>query len=217
MPILRATVPRTGIVSHGERPAHRRDGSLRLPPRIQQHRGHDPPFGTLPTSHPFHQQAPPREPKRSGHGPPRRQRKRLHRPLQTSGEPRGRCQVRRPLQQSQGGPLGPPPPGRLPAALPRRAVRKGGMAPLQKVRTRLRRVQAGDAARHGRTGRPVRPSEDTRGTARRPRGLHPEEAGAAAGQDSGGRGGVEFYLRGDRRDTGGAFRRDRVFDGALSD
>lgn len=54
--VLPASVPRSGRCRHGEREVHRRDGRLRQPLGVQQHRGHDSPQWTFASTNSLHQQ-----------------------------------------------------------------------------------------------------------------------------------------------------------------
>ncbi len=72
--ILPAPVPRGGGCRDGEREVHRRDGRLRQPIGVQQHRGNDPPERAVASTYPLHQQAHPHRPQRVCGRHPSRQR-----------------------------------------------------------------------------------------------------------------------------------------------
>ncbi|KAF6999194.1 hypothetical protein CFC21_015256, partial [Triticum aestivum] len=142
VPDVRAAVPGGGRGGDDPGEAHRRHGRLRLPPRVQQHRGHDPLLRALPPPHPLHLLPHQGRPPGALHGAPRRPRQGLHRPLQAPRLRGGGSHLRGPLQQVQARPLHHAPRRRHPRRRPRAPLPAHRLAALPQVRPRLRGLQA---------------------------------------------------------------------------
>jgi len=89
LPDVRGQVPGGGHIRHDTSQKHRRHGRVRLSPRVQQHRGHDPLLRALTTPYSQRQQPHQGRPHRARHGPSCRQGEGVHRSQQTEGFRRG--------------------------------------------------------------------------------------------------------------------------------
>ena len=98
---VRNEVPRGGHGGDDTGEEHRRHVRLRLPPRVQQHRGDDLAVGALSPSDSEHQQSHQGRPDRAGHGPPRRRRERVRQSQQAEGFRGGHTGLRGQVQQEQ--------------------------------------------------------------------------------------------------------------------